>query len=245
MLDLFPMQRSPGHHVSGALKRILQQTQPERFGSDEPPSQTRLNLGNAMERAIIAALTDRYPGYFVSPGELWHDGHSGTPDLWYLGTLGGDDDEAEVIEEFGTERATVEIKLTWASSRRADDIEDIWFWHYWQQLRAYAHMSGIKRGILIIVFLVGNWRDESNPVAMMWEDVWSEEELRETWDMVKLYPSPEQGHRGTRGNASRSSGGRKHVSPESQSRIRNGKKLSVGMRSSTSVGRRRERSGRS
>jgi len=190
MLDLFPQQRSPGHHVSSALHRIMATLHPDRF-KDDPPDQTRMNLGNALEKAIVGAFARAYPDHFVIPGELWHDGYLGTPDLWYLGSS---DRRDPVAREFGRERATVEIKLTWASSRRAEDIEDVWFWRYWQQLRAYGFMAQMVRGILIIVFVNGDYRN-SPPVGLMWEDKWTPEELLETWQMVQSYTTPETGSR--------------------------------------------------
>lgn len=233
MLDLFPQQRSPGHHVSSALHTIMETLYPDRFGSDTPPDQTRLNLGNALERAIVDAIARDYPDHFVRPGELWEDGLLGTPDLWYLGGDKGD----PIVAEYGRERATVEIKLTWASSRRAEDIEDEWFWRYWQQLRAYSYMAKMARGLLIIVFIVGNWRDKTTPVAMMWEDRWTQEDLQETWDMIKAYTSHETGSRSSKVED-------RVASLASPNRLRRGTGSSAGTRSSTSGGRKRGRSGR-
>lgn len=217
MLDLFPQRRSPGKHVSSAIHRIMQTLHPDRFG-DDPIDMARANLGNAVEKALIHAFSAAYPGYFVVPGELWHDDHLGTPDLWYLGRE-SKTDRSPVVQAFGRERAVVEVKTTWASSRRAEDIEDAWFWRYWQQARAYCHMSGFNRALLIIIFIVGDWKGNSTPVGLMWEDTWTSEELEETWDMIKAYTLPEEGQhrprRGTKGEGS-------HGSRASRSRTRRG-----------------------
>lgn len=170
MLDLFKQDRSPGPHVSRAIHRIMESLYPDRF-SDEPPNQTRLNLGNAMEKSMIRAMQAEHPDRYVIPGELERDGIKGTPDLWDV-----------------YEWATVELKLTWASSKRAEDIEDVWFWRYWIQLKSYCWMAGMNTGFLIIVFINGDYRwgqDSGQPVTMMWREDFSDDDLHETWQMVK------------------------------------------------------------
>ena len=170
LVDLFPMVgRSPGRHVSSAIYRIMETLHPDRFSSSDPIDQVRALLGNAVEKSIIAELQRRYPGRYVVPGELEHDGIHGTPDLWDL-----------------QEQAVVEIKTTWASSRRAEDVEDEWFIRYWWQGKSYAVMSGFNKVILIIVFIVGNWK-EAKPEAFEWEWSFTDEELDETWRMIKSY----------------------------------------------------------
>jgi len=158
--------------VSTAIHRVMNTLHPDRFG-DGPIHQVRANLGNAFEAAIVEALATAHPERYVRPGELSHDGITGTPDLWDL-------------EDW----ATIEIKLTWASSRRSVDIEDEWFWRYWQQLKSYCYMSQMNKGRLIICFVNGDYKD-SGPEAMEWEDEWDLEELREAWQMIEAYAEHE------------------------------------------------------
>lgn len=172
MLDLFPQERTPGLHVSTAIYAVMESLHPDRFGSD-PPNQVRFNLGNAFEHAIGDAMMREQPDRFVRPGEISLDDITGTPDLW------------DVIDW-----ATLEIKLTWASSRRAEDIEDPWFWRYWAQLKSYAHMAGQTTGRLAICFVNGDYKD-SGPQAMLWEDSWISDELEENWEMIKSYAQSE------------------------------------------------------
>lgn len=174
MLDLFPMERTPGLHVSSAIYAVMESLHPERFGSG-PPDQVRMNLGNAFENAIADALARKEPDRYLRPGEISLEDHTGTPDLW------------DTIDW-----ATVEIKLTWASSRRAEDIEDPWFWRYWAQLKSYVHMAGQTTGRLIICFINGDYKDQG-PCAMEWEDSWSADELSENWEMIKAYARREGG----------------------------------------------------
>lgn len=181
MDELFPMtKRSKGKHVSTAIHKIMKALYPDRF-EDRPIDIVRANLGNAVERMIIAGLAEAEPDRFVRPGELEHEGWYGTPDLWDLG-----ENHGKGLDDW----ATLEIKLTWASARRAEDIEDVWFWRYWTQLKTYAHFAGQTKGKLAIVFVNGNYsRDPDDPDAgpqcYMWEDEWTHEELLENWLMIK------------------------------------------------------------
>lgn len=136
-----------------------------------------MNLGNALEQAYVDAVAKAYPDQYTRPGPLEYEGHTGTPDLWFMPRW-----------------ATVEIKMTWASSRRAEDIGDPWFWHYWTQLKSYCHMAGQDTGILVICFVNGNYRygdPEGEPTMRAWEDTWDPEELLENWQMIKAYGEEE------------------------------------------------------
>lgn len=186
MLDLFPMVRTGGRHLSSAIHRIMRSLYPDRF-TDTPIDQVRANLGNALESAIVRALAELYPDRYVRPGELFYDGVYGTPDLWDL-----------------EENAVVEIKCTWASSRRAIDIEDAWFIRYWWQGKGYAKMSRMRKVILIIVFIVGDWRD-GPPVGYAWEDTFTDDELDENWAMLKSNLEEEPGQGGGKNKPKRKS----------------------------------------
>lgn len=171
--ELFPQsRRTEGKHVSVAIHRIMKAIYPDRF-EDRPIDETRASLGNALERSLIAGLVEREPRRYCRPGELELEDWYGTPDLWDL-----------------NDNATIEIKLTYASLRRADDIEGEWFWRYWVQLKAYCHMAAMTKGRLYICFVNGNYsKDDGDPNAgptiLGWEDEWDEDELLENWNMLK------------------------------------------------------------
>lgn len=171
MAELFPQQRrSKGKHVSHAIHDIMKSIYPDRF-EDRPIDITRANLGNALEKAIIRGLHLADPDRYAIPGELEHEGWFGTPDLW--------DTQDE---------STVEFKLTWASAKRAIDIEDMWFWRYWTQLQAYCHMANMNKGRLYICFINGDYTynsDTGGPTVWAWEDEWTTDELYENWNMLK------------------------------------------------------------
>jgi hypothetical protein len=150
----------------------MERLHPDRFDGS-PINQVRANLGNALEHAIIEAMAREHPGRYVRPGQIEYDGVLGTPDLWDIGD-----------PDYVDDPAVVEVKLTWASSRRAADIEDAWFWRYWTQLKSYARMSQFYRGRLIIYFVMGDYREQP-PIGMMWEDRWDDAEMDETFEMIK------------------------------------------------------------
>jgi len=187
LLELFRQEgRSKGRHVSSAIHRIMSALYPDRFGSD-PIDQVRANLGNALEYAMIEALAREYPDRYVRPGQLHYQGIYGTPDLWDM--WGGSNKKPKKDLPMSA-WATVELKCTWASSRRAEDIEDQWFARYWWQLKSYAIMAGMSRGVLIIVFINGDYKG-GPPEGMMWMDKWAKEELIENWSMIHSYAQEE------------------------------------------------------
>lgn len=180
-VELFPQQgRTKGKHVSHAIHDIMKSLYPDRF-EDRPIDIVRANLGNALERMIIQGLVESDPRRYCRPGELELEDWYGTPDLWDLGPSHG-----RVTEEC----TTTEMKLTWASLNRAEDIEDSWFWRYWTQLKAYSHMAGFTKGRLYICFINGNYSRDNNdpnsgPQIRGWEDTWTVDELQENWQMLK------------------------------------------------------------
>lgn len=190
MLDLFPMERPAGRHVSSAIYRVMRTLHPDRFTSD-PINEIRANLGNALEHAVADAFHRLHPDRYVRPGTLELDGIHGTPDLW---DLWGSPVPRKVLRP-----RVVEIKLTWASSRRAEDPEDPWFWRYWTQGKAYQKMSGPEfAGVsLIVVYVVGDWKD-GPPIGYQWDWDFTEEELDENWEFIKANALEEAGQKAPR-----------------------------------------------
>lgn len=182
--DLFPMVRTPGRHVSTAIRRVMQRMHPTRF-TDDLPNQLRLNLGNAFEQALIDALARQYPNRYHRLGTQSFRGIEGTPDL--IDTeIGGDPGDP-------SKWGVTEVKLTWASAKRAVDIEDEWFWHYWAQIKPYAKMMGVNRGGLIVCFINGDYTygDKGGPTAYEWQDEFTDSDLDEAWAMVEMYATVE------------------------------------------------------
>jgi hypothetical protein len=151
---------------------------PERFG-DTPIDMVRATLGNAMEKAIAAAMERKTPGRYITLPELEFDGLFGNLDVFDC-----------------KDDAVVEIKLTWASVRRVHDdgIDGQWFWRYWAQGKAYAKMMGVNKVRLMIVFINGDWK-RSPPQGFIWEDEFDDDELDENWAMIKRYSKLEKGQK--------------------------------------------------
>jgi len=174
--DLFPQVRTPGRHVSSAIHTIMRRQHPDRF-KDTPIDMTRAAIGNAIERAIGAALHRKYPGRYLALPELEFEDFFGNCDL------------VDTVDD-----AVVEIKCTWASTKRVheDGIDGQWFWRYWAQGKAYAKMLGLTKVRLIILFIVGDWKS-GPPCCFTWEEKFSQEEIDETWAMIKAYAKDEEG----------------------------------------------------
>lgn len=172
--ELLPLVRTgdPTHHVSMIIRYLCIKL--GHFESDEErggPSITRMEMGNAFEDALVAGLAMRYvkrwPHRYVRPGEIELDGLIGTPDL------------LDLMHE-----AVDEIKLTWISSRHADDPECEKFWKYWVQLQAYLKMMGWKTGHLHICFVNGNYKDKRDPVYHVYRAEFTQRELDDNWRML-------------------------------------------------------------
>jgi hypothetical protein len=168
----------------------MQSMHPTRF-TDRPPNQLRLNLGNAFEQALVDALATAHPDRYHRLGTLEKLGRngqpiSGTPDLLDLRQAGDDPGDP-------ANWGITEVKLTWASAKRADDPDSEWFWHYWAQIRPYCSMQGVNNGALIVCFINGrySYSDDDGPVAYEWHDHWDDDELDEAWSMVDSYATVE------------------------------------------------------
>jgi len=158
--------RSPGVHVSEVIHDLA-----TRLGHYEardeitPEARCMMELGCALEDAVIDRLTRHSPGRYVQPGELELDDIYGTPDLLDI------DDYA--IEE---------CKLTWMSSNHDPDSEK--FWRYWVQLKSYCRMAGSSLGRLRVAFVMGDYKG-SGPQYRVWEARFSDDELAENWAMIR------------------------------------------------------------
>lgn len=177
--ELLPMRRAPGHHVSTIINRIAVLN--GRFDPKQPgdrPPQFQLEAGSSFEEAIATGLAKRYaldnPGRYVHGLELELDGVTGNLDL------------LDVVD-----CAVEEVKLTKSSIKHiaGNGIESDYFWHYWAQLKSYAHMLGVDTGRLHVGFVNGNYRyDETDPLAgwqyRVWEDRWTAREMQNHWRTV-------------------------------------------------------------
>lgn len=167
--DLLPMEnRSPGTHVSHVIHDLcIKLGHYERTGG--LPPMTRLQLGQALEHAIIDRYQQHEPDRYVKPGELHKDGLYGTPDL--LDTL---------------DYLVHEMKLTWMSAKNGDDPASEKFWKYWVQVKGYCWMLETNMAMLHVCFVNGYYTHgkDDGPEYRVWQAVFTEQELWENWKML-------------------------------------------------------------
>jgi hypothetical protein len=179
--NLLPqLHRSPGIHLSDIIQRICidrgiytdTSDDPILFNPDThqptPLTQTRWQLGCALETAITNRYQSEYPNTYVSPGELYLDNIPGTPDLGCL--------DDGLIDE---------IKLSWQSSIHTPDSDK--FLPRRMQLMAYLKMIGVRVGRLHVCNVNGDYRGDRAPVYRVWQMEFSERELNENWLLIKSY----------------------------------------------------------
>ncbi len=165
--DLLPMEgRSPGVHVSDVISRLAVALGhfPESSPEERAARMTQMQLGSALEDAIVDRYSRAYPDRFLRVGELEKDSLFGTPDLFDL--------EDWVL---------VEIKLTWMSAKHEPD--SVKFWRYWVQVKAYCWMMETAIGRLQVGFVNGDYKN-FRPVYKVWEQTFTKQELEENWRML-------------------------------------------------------------
>lgn len=168
--DLLPMRhRAPGLHVSDIIRSLCIHL--GHYADDGIPladKMTRLQLGQAMEWALIQRMQLHEPTRYFQPGELSLDGVSGNMDLFDL--------QDEAVDE---------MKLTWMSAKH--DAYSQKFWAYWVQIAAYCHMSGSSIGRLHVAFVNGDYAGEREPQFKVWEQRFTPMELAKNWAMLKQH----------------------------------------------------------
>lgn len=167
MPDLLPMvDRSPGIHITDIINDIA-----VRLGHYKPSplNMARLQLGQAFEWAIIERLRRHDPQRYVRIPEQQKDGVFVTLDaldrhLW----------------------APIEVKATWKSVlNTAAEIESSTaYWNRRTQLCAQAAVMRSETGILPVLSINGNNRDDRAPAYREWQEEWSRREVQGNWDKL-------------------------------------------------------------
>ena len=167
--------RTPGLHVSQIIKSICIDIDPKRFKQEnERLPWERFETGFTFERVLEMALQSRRADIF-RPGEVEQDGIILSPDgidpdgsIFSFATPG----DPFILEEY---------KFTWMSSREAPDATKFlhWFW----QMKAYCHALQTTRARLRVMFINGNYTDNS-PIYRVWDIQFTERELLENWHML-------------------------------------------------------------
>lgn len=165
--NLLPMTgRSKGIHISSVIHDLCIQL--GHYEEQESIEMTRMQLGCALEHAIIHRFSLDNPHRFVQLGELEKDGYFGTPDLY--------DTVDECVDE---------IKLTWMSSRHEVDSSKLW--KYFVQCKSYCHMLGVVKGRLRVVFMNGDYKENRAPLSRVYRATFDEQDLVSNWSMITTH----------------------------------------------------------
>jgi len=188
--DLLPMtSRSEGLHVSDIIHHAFTSNPliPGYYKPSNDRDSTRSELGNALEDAIALRLHQNNPTDYLLPGELSCDGLHGTPDIYRV--------SFEAVQE---------IKLTWESIKRINDagvVVDPWsiengtvlpanssplsgsYARRWWQVKSYCYMMGVTRGLLTVVYIMGDYKHK-RVFAPTWMGEFTEDELTDHWRMM-------------------------------------------------------------
>lgn len=172
-------------HLSDIYKILMKRLQPKRFdkrdkqGKPLPMDFQRVEIGLLFETTLERALAEKFAT--VRPGELVSDeGVFMTPD--------GVNPEKIAGEEY---------KCTYMSSRHgiAEMVRDpetgdmYWipldkFIHWFIQMKGYAKWLEIRKFILTVLFLCGDYTYPITPQFRQYEIEFTDEEVEENWTML-------------------------------------------------------------
>lgn len=173
--------RSPGVHVSQVIgdiyNRFIAPGERESFDHLPPDEQNKMRryreLGFTWERIwefffrqhMISMLPE---DDIVTQEELFHDGIYLTPDGVYI-----------------PDWTLLEFKCSWKSSRRTE-IEAIEgeMWEWVTQMKCYCRAIDTTKALLFVFHVNGDYRP-SVPMTRGLEFTFTEEELDDTWTMIK------------------------------------------------------------
>lgn len=179
MPTLLPMKRTPGLHVSQVIHYLASHVLGHYKSSNASPSNTaRLELGNAVERALITALDETFPDEYIRPGELYVDGIYLTPDLFHLPSW--------TVDEFKNSKITSRHDPTVEHCPACQGVAPTGctkMWKWWVQIASYCRAMNSTRGRLRVLFNRGDYTDGQEQYGE-WIREFDREELSTNWSMV-------------------------------------------------------------
>jgi hypothetical protein len=159
--------RSSGLHLSqiyGDLETTVR-------GRREPMEDTQLNayraIGFVWEHIVAHGMAMAgESSYVIRPGEFELDGIAGSPDLIDVRDL-----------------RVIDTKATYRSSRRCENLqEDFWIWMV--QQKGYCKMVGTDLSRLIVLFMMGDYKQGPRPEFRQFDFQWEQKELDDNWKMI-------------------------------------------------------------
>jgi len=174
--------RSEGLHLSTIIKALMRRLQPKRFGKLDPTewtveTNTRVEIGLVFENMLERGLAEKFGT--IRPGEVFSDeGIAMSPD--------GLNPTDISLEEF---------KATYMSSRdgifetvEMDGVEyQVWrdkFLHWKYQILGYAKWLGVRKAILRVLFLAGDYSRPIQPQFKSYHIEFSDREVEENWETL-------------------------------------------------------------
>lgn len=168
-------ERPRGIHCSELIRRIMVKLEPKKFqksdGSFDDDALLRFEIGFAFEQVVLSrAFMMRLPilgkrKHLATQLSIKFRGVWLTPDVfnWWRGVL-------------------YECKTTKYSM--GTPIDDMKFWHWWVQIQAYCLALGVRRAVLIVCFLNGDYRKVRFKTCA-WKVRFTRRELEENWAMLE------------------------------------------------------------
>ena len=161
----FPMAqgppRSPGIHLTNITNDIYYTV---LHGKDNrTDNQIWGEVGFIWEELLTMAFREKLAN---RPGEIMLEGVAMSPD--------GMDWENWVVHEY---------KVTWRSSAKLPVDDERWM----MQAKGYCKGLGAKTVVMKILYLMGDYRENREPVYKVYEIVFSPQELEENWQMVMAH----------------------------------------------------------
>lgn len=162
--------RTEGIHLSNIIKWILTNLDPDTYkqGEISPELRALWEMGFIWEDAIADAMVRRYErstSRMVVQQEVLMDGVYMTPDAFDL--------RAWLLHEY---------KFTRISSDRP--ITDVKFRHWLWQAKSYLRFYSATEAHVIVMHVMGNYRDKQFPVAKRWVLEFSHQEIEANWRMI-------------------------------------------------------------
>ena len=185
--------RSPGIHVSDIIHDLSVHVYNHYIPS--PLDINRMQLGNALEDAIVLRYAAHYPNQYFKGHEINinNDNIFGTYDLTSL---------------YNTQTAVDEIKLTWNSSK-ATPLDHTkhsrkMYWKWEAQLASYCLGMKTRVGYLHVYHVMGDYSHNYELVEMevagirfvtvpggpqyrVWRYEWTMEDLYRNWTLLKSH----------------------------------------------------------
>lgn len=175
--------RSTGLHLSDVYKVLMKRLQPKRFdkrdaqGNPIPFDTQRVEIGLLFETMLERALAEKFAT--VRPGELFSDeGIAMSPD--------GLNPDAEALEEYKATYMSCRgglYEIVEMEGREYQVVRDK-FIHWFFQIKGYCKWLGVRKAILRVLWLAGDYSKPITPVFKSYALEFTDQEIEDNWQML-------------------------------------------------------------